>query len=142
MRRHSEFGAGKRPSEIAAPPNSTPVTGIAAETVITVHGKIVAVDPASKQVTFQGPSGKTVTLTINNPYNLQSLKAGPRFPRDRTADRAEATSDSAPNRRAPKDQRRACRILGAGKSLSQSDPDCALSEVHPEMKPRHAAALA
>jgi len=67
------------PSETAAPPNSTPVTGIAAETVITVHGKIVAVDPASKQVTFQGPSGKTVTLTINNPYNLQSLKAGDRY---------------------------------------------------------------
>lgn len=67
------------PSETAAPPSATPVTGIAAETVITVHGKIVAVDSASKQVTLQGPGGKTVTLTVNNPYNLQSLKAGDRY---------------------------------------------------------------
>jgi Cu/Ag efflux protein CusF len=59
--------------------SATSVTGIAAETVIVVHGKIVAVDPASKQVTLQGPGGKTVTLTVNNPYNLQSLKAGDRY---------------------------------------------------------------
>src|SRR5260370_23140496 len=65
--------------ETAAPSNATPVTGIAAETVITVHGRIVAVDSASKQVTLQGPGGKTVTLTVNNPYNLQSLKAGDRY---------------------------------------------------------------
>jgi hypothetical protein len=55
------------------------VAGIAAETVITVHGKIVAVDSANKQLTLQGPSGKAVTLTVNNPYNLQSLKAGDRY---------------------------------------------------------------
>ena len=67
------------PPETAAPSSATPVTGIAAETVITVHGKIVAVDPASKQVTLQGPGGKTVALTVNNPYNLQSLKAGDRY---------------------------------------------------------------
>jgi hypothetical protein len=63
-------------AETAAPSSATPVTGIAAETVITVHGKIVAVDSASKQVTLQGPNGKNVTLTVNNPYNLRSLKAG------------------------------------------------------------------
>ena len=66
------------PSGSTAPPSATPA-GIAAETVITVHGKIVAVDPASKTVTLQGPSGKDVTLTVNNPYNLQSLKAGDRY---------------------------------------------------------------
>jgi len=64
------------PPETAAPPNAAPVTGIAAETVITVHGKIVAVDPTNKQVTLEGPGGKDVTLTVNNPYNLQSAKAG------------------------------------------------------------------
>jgi hypothetical protein len=37
------------PSENAALPNATPVVGIGAETVITVHGKIVAVDPAKAQ---------------------------------------------------------------------------------------------
>jgi len=67
------------PSENAAPPNATPVVGIGAETVITVHGKIVAVDPANKLVTLQGPSGKDVSLTVNNPYNLGSLKAGDRY---------------------------------------------------------------
>ena len=66
-------------AETAAPSSATPVTGIAAETVITVHGKIVAVDSASKQVTLQGPNGKNVTLTVNNPYNLRSLKAGDRY---------------------------------------------------------------
>src|SRR5260370_24572943 len=64
------------PSERAAPSNATPVAGIGAETAITVHGKIVAVDSANKLVTLQGPSGKDVTLAVNNPYNLRALKAG------------------------------------------------------------------
>ncbi len=63
----------------SAPPATAPVTGIAAETVITVHGKIVAVDTANKQVTLEGPRGKDLTLTVNNPHNLQSLKAGDRY---------------------------------------------------------------
>jgi hypothetical protein len=67
------------PSESAAAPNATPVVGIGAETVITVHGKIVAVDRANKLVTLQGPGGKDVTLTVNNPNNLVSLKAGDRY---------------------------------------------------------------
>jgi hypothetical protein len=67
------------PSESAPLPSAASVAGIAAETVITVHGKIVAVDPANKTVTLQGPSGKAVTLIVNNPYNLQSLKAGDRY---------------------------------------------------------------
>src|SRR5208282_1430044 len=67
------------PSQSAAPQSATPVTGIAAETVITVHGKIVAVDAADKTVTLQGPGGKDITLKVNNPYNLQSLKAGDRY---------------------------------------------------------------
>jgi Cu/Ag efflux protein CusF len=67
------------PAQTAASANATPVGGIAAETVITVHGKIIAVDTASKQVTLEGPNGKDITLTVNNPYNLQSLKAGDRY---------------------------------------------------------------
>ena len=67
------------PPESAASPSAAPVAGIAAETVVTVHGKVVAVDTANKQVTLEGPSGKDVTLTVNNPYNLQSLKAGGRY---------------------------------------------------------------
>jgi hypothetical protein len=67
------------PQNAAPPPSAAPVAGIAAETVLTVHGKIVSVDRASKQVTIEGPNGKDVTLTVNNPYNLQSLKAGDRY---------------------------------------------------------------
>lgn len=67
------------PPETAAAANATPIAGIAAETVITVHGKIVKVDSASKQVTLEGPGGKDVTLTVNNPYNLAALKAGDRY---------------------------------------------------------------
>jgi hypothetical protein len=67
------------PTGTATPSSATPVTGIAAETIVTVHGKVVAVDSASKQVTLQGPGGKDVTLTVSNQYNLQSLKAGDRY---------------------------------------------------------------
>jgi hypothetical protein len=67
------------PPQNAAPPSAAPVAGIAAETVLTVHGKIVSVNQASKQVTLEGPNGKDVTLTVNNQYNLQSLKAGDRY---------------------------------------------------------------
>jgi hypothetical protein len=67
------------PPQNAAPPSAAPNAGIAAETVLTVHGKIVSVDQASKQVTIEGPNGKDVTLTVNNQYNLQSLKAGDRY---------------------------------------------------------------
>jgi ABC-type Fe3+-hydroxamate transport system substrate-binding protein len=67
------------PPQNSAPPSAAPVAGIAAETVLTVHGKIVSVDQASKQVTLEGPNGKDITLTVNNPYNLQSLKAGDRY---------------------------------------------------------------
>lgn len=71
--------ASQSSPQASAPPAAPPVTGIAAETVITVHGKIVAVDTAGKQVTLEGPGGKDLTLAVNNPYNLQSLKAGDRY---------------------------------------------------------------
>jgi len=67
------------PAETAAAPSAAPLGEIAAETIITLHGKIVGVDATSKQVTLEGPNGKDLTLTVNNPYNLQSLKAGDRY---------------------------------------------------------------
>jgi hypothetical protein len=67
------------PAETPAPPSAAPLGGIAAETVLTVHGKIVAVDTASKQVTLEGPKGKDITLTVHDSANLQSLKAGDRY---------------------------------------------------------------
>lgn len=71
--------AKSQSAETAAPPIAAPIAAIAAETVITVHGKIVSVDAANKQVTLEGSNGKDVTLTVNNPYNFQSLKAGDRY---------------------------------------------------------------
>ena len=67
------------PAETAAPTSAAPLGGIAAETVLTVHGKIVAVDAANKQVTLEGPKGKDITLTVHDTANLQSLKAGDRY---------------------------------------------------------------
>jgi Cu/Ag efflux protein CusF len=67
------------PAETSAPTSAAPLGGIAAETVLTVHGKIVAVDTASKQVTLEGPKGKDITLTVHDSANLQSLKAGDRY---------------------------------------------------------------
>jgi len=67
------------PAQTAAPANGATLGGIAAETVLTVHGKIVAVDAASKQVTLEGPKGKDITLTVHDTANLQSLKAGDRY---------------------------------------------------------------
>jgi len=70
------------PGIAAAPsgvPTNAPIAGVAAESVLTVHGKIVSVDTANNLVTLEGPNGKTVTLTVNNPYNLASMKAGDRF---------------------------------------------------------------
>jgi Cu/Ag efflux protein CusF len=67
------------PAETAAPTSAAPLGGIAAETVLTVHGKIVSVDIANKQVTLEGPKGKDITLTVHDTANLQSLKAGDRY---------------------------------------------------------------
>ncbi len=67
------------PVETATPTSAAPLGGIAAETVLTIHGKIVAVDIASKQVTLEGPKGKDITLTVHDTANLQSLKAGDRY---------------------------------------------------------------
>jgi hypothetical protein len=44
-------------------------------TVLTIHGKIAAVDVAQKQVTLEA-NGKRVTFTVENPYNLKAAKVG------------------------------------------------------------------
>ncbi len=45
-------------------------------TLITVHGKITAVDKAKRLVTLEGPRGRKVVLKVENPYNLQAAKVG------------------------------------------------------------------
>lgn len=73
------------PAAVAAPsaPMETSsrehIHGIASATVITIHGKIVAVDRPKKMVTFEGPNGKQITVHVYNPYNLEHAKVGDRF---------------------------------------------------------------
>ncbi|MGO9060806.1 MAG: hypothetical protein ACLQU2_26005 [Candidatus Binataceae bacterium] len=58
-----------------APPN--PKIGVA--TIVTVHGKIAAVDRAKRLVTLTGPQGEEVTIKVEDPYNLAAAKPGEPF---------------------------------------------------------------
>ena len=49
---------------------------VRAATVLTIHGKVTAVDKAQKLVTIQVPSGKEYTLKVDNPYNLGAVAVG------------------------------------------------------------------
>ena len=49
--------------------------GVHSATVLTIHGKIAAVDEAKKQVTLEA-NGKQVTFQVDNPYNLKNAKVG------------------------------------------------------------------
>jgi hypothetical protein len=67
------------PATHMAMPAQEHIAGLASATVITVHGKIVAVDRPKKMVTLEGPTGKQVTVHVYNPYNLKHAKVGDRF---------------------------------------------------------------
>jgi hypothetical protein len=69
---------GPPPAPMAMPSHEH-IHGIASATVITIHGKIVAVDRSKKLVTLEGPGGKQVTVHVYNPYNLKHAKVGDRF---------------------------------------------------------------
>ena len=56
--------------------SSADSAGVSRATVITVHGKIVDVNKASKLVTIEGPQGRKVTVKVANPYNLKAAKVG------------------------------------------------------------------
>ncbi|GEM_PF-3804610 len=58
------------PSAAAEEPES-----IRSATVLTIHGKIAAVDESAKSVTLEA-NGKRVTFKVDNPYNLKAVKAG------------------------------------------------------------------
>jgi hypothetical protein len=62
-----------------APTGQEHLIGIGSASVITVHGKVVSVNRAKKQVTLEGPDGKQVTLHVYNPYNLAAAKPGVPF---------------------------------------------------------------
>jgi hypothetical protein len=68
-----------QPPSAMAMPSHEHIHGIASATVITIHGKVVAVDRPKKMVTLEGPGGKQVTVHVYNPYNLKQAKVGDRF---------------------------------------------------------------
>jgi hypothetical protein len=72
-------GAWAQESSPAAAPTQASTEGLVSATVVTVHGKIVKVNKARKQVTLEGPEGRRVTLDVQNPYNLNAAKVGAPF---------------------------------------------------------------
>jgi hypothetical protein len=64
-----------RAQESAPAAGSSGGEGVHAATVLTIHGKIAAVDEAKKQVTLEA-NGKQVTFQVDNPYNLKNAKVG------------------------------------------------------------------
>ena len=65
----------------SAAPEATPVQleAVGSATVVTFHGKIVAVDTGRKLVTLEGPQGRRVTVYVRNPDNLRAAKVGEPF---------------------------------------------------------------
>lgn len=62
-----------------APPPGPHGGGIQQGTIVTVHGKIVAVDQAKKLVTLKGPDGNEIIIKVRNPYNLAAAQPGAPF---------------------------------------------------------------
>jgi hypothetical protein len=68
------------PTMVMAQTYSTPAgaTGesIRAATVLTIHGKVTAVEKSQKLVTVQVANGQQYTLKVDNPYNLDAAAVG------------------------------------------------------------------
>jgi hypothetical protein len=73
------FGASAQEASSAPTPAQAKPEGVVSATVVTVHGKIVKVNKARKQVTLELPGGQKVTLDVQNPYNLNAAKVGASF---------------------------------------------------------------
>lgn len=60
-------------AESAASPEKS--ESVRSATVLTLHGKIAAVNKAGKQVTLEA-NGRKVILAVENPYNLEAVNVG------------------------------------------------------------------
>jgi Cu/Ag efflux protein CusF len=67
--------SGSASAQTSAPTTTEAPESIRSATVLTIHGKIAAVDEARKLVTLEA-NGKRVTFTVDNPYNLKAAKVG------------------------------------------------------------------
>jgi hypothetical protein len=67
----------------AAAPSSAAETprfhGIGAATILTLHGKIAAMNRSKRLVTLLGPDGNKVTFKVSKSANLDALKVGDAF---------------------------------------------------------------
>jgi hypothetical protein len=68
----------EKPADASAVANGE---GVGSATVVTIHGKIAAVDKPAKLVTLEGPGGRKVILRVENPSNLAAAKVGEPFER-------------------------------------------------------------
>ena len=71
------------PTILTAQTNSTSSTAgagsgesVRSATVLTIHGKVTAVNKAEKLVTIQVSNGQAYTLKVDNPYNLDAAAVG------------------------------------------------------------------
>jgi hypothetical protein len=62
----------------SAAPEATPAE-VRTAAVVNFRGKIVDVDTAKSLVTLEGPEGRRVTFTVQNPDNLKAAKVGEPF---------------------------------------------------------------
>jgi hypothetical protein len=67
------WSQSEKPADASAAANGE---GVGSATLVTIHGKIVAVDKAAKLVTLEGPEGRKVLLKVENPSNLAAAKVG------------------------------------------------------------------
>jgi hypothetical protein len=71
----SGYGSAQTSQPAAEASGTASPEGVRSATVLTIHGKIAAVDEAQKLVTLEA-NGKTVSLKVENPYNLKAAKVG------------------------------------------------------------------
>ncbi len=65
------------PPEAAAQGGGTPLSNVVPENAaVTIHAKITAIDPATRQITLTGRSGTPVTVTAGPNVRMEMLKVG------------------------------------------------------------------
>src|SRR5262249_38920343 len=67
--------AAAQPSQSPGAAGTAAAESVRSGTVLTIHGKIAAVNKAQKFVTLEA-GGKNVTFKVENPYNLNAAKVG------------------------------------------------------------------
>jgi Cu/Ag efflux protein CusF len=64
------------PQPAAAQANPTMANVVPESVAVTIHAKIQTIDPSSREVTLQGRSGNSVTVTVGPMVRLDLLKVG------------------------------------------------------------------